>query len=236
MSLHHRQESIWKGSFFPFQNKTLGVGGPNPDRNRLPPRQPEVRHLRWWEAAPGARHIANRPDNGDSPCVNNGRVSCPRATVIRPSTGDAGFSPWGKAGFRTGPSRGGLGATRRRYRVNSVAPAAVGDTGAGWRGGRPPGGGAVPRRCRGNPPGSAGRRSWRSRGGLEPGTDPGPSPAGGPRHGRRAADIRSHPGRQEGRRKSVDAPAPPRKEAEPAGWPPRGPGPYPGPAGHPGAS
>ncbi len=88
---------------------------------------------------------------------------------------------------------------------------------------------------RGSSPGSAGRRSRRSRGGLEPGTDPGSPPAGGSGNGGQAADIRPRPGQREGRRKSVDAPAATWKEAEPAGWPPRGPGPYPGPEGHPGA-
>ncbi len=67
-----------------------------------------------------------------------------------------------------------------------------------------------------------------ARGGLEPWTDRRAPPAGGPRDGRRATDIRPHPVGPRGRRKPVDAPPSPGKEAEPEGWPPRGPGSHPG--------
>ncbi len=68
-----------------------------------------------------------------------------------------------------------------------------------------------------------------------PGAGLGASPAGGPRDGRQAADIRPRTRGPQGRRDALQAPPPAEKEAQPAGWPPRGPGSHPGPEGHPGA-
>ena len=80
------KDLVFKVLDFAFVN--VGNYQSDPDKARIPlvlsdpPCRPEVQHRLCWESAPVARHPANRPDNGYSPCAQDRRVSCPRATVI----------------------------------------------------------------------------------------------------------------------------------------------------------
>ncbi len=69
--------------------------------------------------------------------------------------------------------------------------------------------------------------------GLEPGAGRRPAAPGGPPGGGAPVDLPARPRRPQGRGPALAAPAPPGKEAEPEGRGPRGPGPHPGPGGHP---
>ncbi len=68
--------------------------------------------------------------------------------------------------------------------------------------------------------------------GLEPRAGQRAPPQGGRADGGASVDLRAHPRRPEGRRRSLAASPPPREEAEPEGRGPRGPRPHPGPGGH----